>query len=126
MTVMTEDMINPGFVSTVKNEPLTLRFAGKVQDRDVRSGEDELGSALLRVNLEDARLAVEPLSIKVPGGGIQIVSFVTSSFHVPIQRVLTEEAPADEIEACKAAWTKSAEDDEPATQEQDGAGIEAG
>lgn len=58
--------------------------------------------------------------------GSQVVSFVTSPFHVPVRRVLTEEAPADGNEACKAAWTKSAEDEEPATQDQDSAGNAAG
>ena len=54
--------------------------------------------------------------------GGQVVSFVTSPFHVPIRRVFTEEAPADGIEACKAAWTKSGEDDktvEPAQEASD-------
>jgi hypothetical protein len=40
----------------------------------------------------------------------QIVSFVTSPIHVPIRRVFTEEEPADGVEACKIAWTRTAGD----------------
>ena len=50
-----------------------------IEAQDVRSGEDELGSALMRVALKDARLAVEPLGIKVPGGGIQVDMDITPS-----------------------------------------------
>lgn len=39
----------------------------------------------------------------------QVVSFVTSPFHVPIRRVFTEKEPADGVEACKIAWTRTAE-----------------
>ncbi len=49
------------------------------------------------------------LKIGVLRMGGQLVSFVTSPFHVPVRRIFTKEAPADGIEACKAAWTKSAE-----------------
>ena len=45
------------------------------------------------------------LKIGVLRMGGQVVSFVTSPFHVPVRRVFTKEAPADGIEACKAAWT---------------------
>ncbi|MFW2437976.1 MAG: AsmA family protein [Arenicellales bacterium] len=38
----------------------------------------------------------------------QIVSFVTSPVHVPVRRVFTEEEPADGVEACKIAWTRTA------------------
>lgn len=38
----------------------------------------------------------------------QVVSFVTSIIHVPIRRVFTEEEPADGVEACKIAWTRTA------------------
>jgi len=41
----------------------------------------------------------------------QLVSFVTSPIHVPIRRIFTNDAPADGVEACKAAWTKTAEDE---------------
>lgn len=40
----------------------------------------------------------------------QIVSFVSSPIHVPIRRVFTEEEPADGVEACKIAWTRTAGD----------------
>jgi len=40
----------------------------------------------------------------------QIVSFVTSPIHVPIRRIFTEEEPADGLEACKIAWTRTADD----------------
>ena len=40
----------------------------------------------------------------------QIASFVTSPIHVPIRRIFTQDAPADGVEACTAAWTKSGED----------------
>lgn len=43
--------------------------------------------------------------------GGQVVSFVTSPFHVPVRRIFTEDAPADGIEACKVAWTTSGEED---------------
>jgi len=51
----------------------------KIEAQDVRSGKDKLGSALMQVGLKDARLAVEPLSINVPGGGIQITTDYTPS-----------------------------------------------
>ena len=38
----------------------------------------------------------------------QVVSFVTSPIHVPIRRVFTEKEPADGVEACKIAWTRTA------------------
>lgn len=39
----------------------------------------------------------------------QVLSFVTSPVHVPIRRVFTEKEPADGVEACKIAWTRTAE-----------------
>ena len=38
----------------------------------------------------------------------QVVSFITSPIHVPIRRVFTEAEPADGVEACKLAWTRTA------------------
>lgn len=49
----------------------------------------------------------------------QVVSFVTSPVHVPIRRIFTKEAPADGIEACKAAWTKTGEEKKLAGPDQD-------
>jgi uncharacterized protein involved in outer membrane biogenesis len=43
-----------------------------VEARQVTSGKDELGSGVLDVTLKDARLAVEPLHIETPGGGIEM------------------------------------------------------
>jgi len=40
----------------------------------------------------------------------QVVVFVTSPFHVPIRRIFAKEAPADGIEACQVAWTKTGEE----------------
>ncbi|MGD9021908.1 MAG: AsmA family protein [Lysobacterales bacterium] len=51
----------------------------KIEAQDVRSGEDRLGSALLQVGLEDARLAVKPLDVNIPGGGIQVTMGYTPS-----------------------------------------------
>ena len=39
----------------------------------------------------------------------KLVSFVTSPLHVPIQRIFTEDVPADGVSACKAAWTRTAD-----------------
>ena len=49
----------------------------------------------------------------------QVVSFITSPIHVPIRRIFTEEAPADGVEACKAAWTKTGEEKTAARLDQD-------
>ena len=38
----------------------------------------------------------------------QVVSFVTSPIHVPIRRVLTENEPADGVDACNPARTRKA------------------
>lgn len=38
----------------------------------------------------------------------QVVSFITSPIHVPVRRVFTEAEPADGIDACKLAWTRTA------------------
>jgi len=43
-----------------------------VEARRVTSGDDELGAGSLSVTLKDGRLAVEPLRIDTPGGGIQM------------------------------------------------------
>ena len=51
----------------------------KIEARDVRSGKDKLGSALMRMNLNDGKLAVEPLRVNIPGGGIQVVTDYTPS-----------------------------------------------
>jgi uncharacterized protein involved in outer membrane biogenesis len=50
----------------------SLDAAIHVEARQVTSGKDELGSGALNVTLKDARLAVEPLQIKTPGGGIEM------------------------------------------------------
>ncbi len=50
-----------------------------IEAQDVRSGADKLGSALMQVGLKDARLAVEPLDMKLPGGGIQVTMDYTPS-----------------------------------------------
>jgi uncharacterized protein involved in outer membrane biogenesis len=44
----------------------------KIEAKDVKSGEDDLGSALMKIGLKDTRLAVEPLAINVPGGKVQV------------------------------------------------------
>jgi len=49
-----------------------LDAAFKVEARRVTSGDDDLGSGALTVVLKDGRLAVEPLQIDTPGGGIEI------------------------------------------------------
>ena len=48
----------------------------------------------------------------------QIVSFVTSPIHVPIRRVFTEEEPANGVEACKIAWTRTAGNNEKVLENQ--------
>jgi uncharacterized protein involved in outer membrane biogenesis len=47
----------------------------------------------------------------------QVVSFVTSPFHVPIRRVFTEEEPADGEAACRIAWTRTADNDSAPKEE---------
>jgi len=44
----------------------------QVEAQQVTSGSDELGSGSLTVTLMDGRLAVEPLKINTPGGGINL------------------------------------------------------
>ncbi len=44
----------------------------KIKAKQVYSGKDKLGSASAKVTLKKSRLAVEPLVINVPGGGVQI------------------------------------------------------
>ena len=44
----------------------------KVEARQVTSGKDKLGSASIKVSLKDSRLAVDPLRMDVPGGGVQV------------------------------------------------------
>ena len=41
-----------------------------LEARQVTSGKDELGSGSLRLSLQDGRLALEPLQIETPGGGV--------------------------------------------------------
>lgn len=43
-----------------------------VQAQEVTSGADELGSAELKMSLHDGLLAMKPLRIDVPGGGVQV------------------------------------------------------
>jgi uncharacterized protein involved in outer membrane biogenesis len=43
-----------------------------VEARQVTSGKDKLGDALMKLTLKDSRLAVEPLRVNVPGGGVQV------------------------------------------------------
>lgn len=43
-----------------------------VEAKQVTSGEDNLGSGILKVSLKDGRLAAEPLRLYVPGGGVQV------------------------------------------------------
>jgi len=38
----------------------------------------------------------------------KVISFITSPLHVPVRRIFTEDAPADGVSACKAAWNKTA------------------
>ncbi len=45
-----------------------------IRSEKVLSGEDELGSGLLHVKLQEGRLAIEPLDLKVPGGSIKVVA----------------------------------------------------
>ncbi|MCP3870744.1 MAG: AsmA family protein [Gammaproteobacteria bacterium] len=51
----------------------------KIEAKDVRSGKDRLGSALVKMNLNKARLSMAPLRINVPGGGIQVDTDFTPS-----------------------------------------------
>ncbi len=44
----------------------------KIEARQVTSGKDKLGSALIYTKLEDGRLAIDPLHVNVPGGDIDI------------------------------------------------------
>jgi uncharacterized protein involved in outer membrane biogenesis len=44
----------------------------KIEAKQVYSGKDKLGSASAKVTLKNSRLAVEPLLINVPGGGVKI------------------------------------------------------
>jgi len=46
----------------------------------------------------------------------QVFSFITSPIHVPIRRAFTDAKPEDGVDACKAAWFKSAEDVERKTE----------
>lgn len=43
-----------------------------VQAREVISGSDMLGSGVLKMELQDGKLGVDPLELKVPGGGIRL------------------------------------------------------
>ncbi len=42
-----------------------------VEAKKILSGEDQLGAGSVKIALDDARLAMEPLRVDVPGGGIQ-------------------------------------------------------
>ncbi len=44
----------------------------RVEARQVLSGKDKLGSAHLKLSLQDGRLAIEPLRVDVPGGGVRL------------------------------------------------------
>jgi uncharacterized protein involved in outer membrane biogenesis len=44
----------------------------KIEAQEVMSGADRLGSGLMNINLKDARLAVEPLNVSLPGGSIKV------------------------------------------------------
>jgi len=44
----------------------------KIEAKQVYSGKDKLGSASAKVTLKNSRLAVEPLVINVPGGGVKV------------------------------------------------------
>ncbi len=44
----------------------------KIKAKQVYSGKDKLGSASARVTLKKSRLAVEPLVVNIPGGGVKI------------------------------------------------------
>lgn len=44
----------------------------KIEAKQVYSGKDKLGSASAKVTLKKSRLAVEPLVINIPGGGVQV------------------------------------------------------
>jgi uncharacterized protein involved in outer membrane biogenesis len=43
-----------------------------IEARQVLSGKDALGSGVLKATLVDGRLAVEPLRVDIPGGGVQV------------------------------------------------------
>jgi uncharacterized protein involved in outer membrane biogenesis len=43
-----------------------------LEARQVTSGNDELGSGSLQLSLQDGRLALEPLQIDTPGGGVNV------------------------------------------------------
>ena len=40
-----------------------------------------------------------------------VVSFITSPIHVPVRRVFAAEVPEDGVEACRAAWALTEEDE---------------
>jgi uncharacterized protein involved in outer membrane biogenesis len=43
-----------------------------VKAKKVTSGEDDLGSGVLKISLKDSLLAVKPLRLDVPGGGVEV------------------------------------------------------
>ncbi|WP_419176243.1 AsmA family protein [Desulfosediminicola sp.] len=45
---------------------------GIIQAQSVRSGRDELGKGVLSLTIKEGRLAIEPLQLNVPGGGITL------------------------------------------------------
>ena len=94
-----------------------MRIAGKAEinfveeDIDIklapRAKNPEFFNVAIPIKLKGS---FEDLGIKI---GVfrmagQVVSFITSPIHVPIRRVFTEAEPADGVEACKLAWTRTA------------------
>jgi len=67
----------------------------KIEARDVDSGKDDLGSGLMNITLKDARLAVEPLNLNLPGGGIKVNVDYTPS---PTDVVFNIDADIDEFD----------------------------
>ena len=49
-----------------------LDAALRIEAKQVASGSDELGSGSLQLSLKDGRLALEPLQIDTPGGGVNV------------------------------------------------------
>jgi len=47
----------------------------KIEAKQVYSGKDKLGSASAKITLKKSRLAVEPLRINIPGGGVKVDFF---------------------------------------------------
>ena len=49
-----------------------LDAALRIEAKQVTSGSDKLGSGSLQLSLKDGRLALEPLQINTPGGGVNV------------------------------------------------------